>query len=941
MKNKKRSILIIAVLALFMLIIFSSEIISFIANYQWFDDLGYTDVYLREFFTRLKIIIPIFILFLIIYSIYMTFLKRNYYKNFTVYNSSLSEKWVNGILLLPVIFFSFTISINIGNRLWFEILQFLNHEDFNKLDPIFGNDISFYVFRLPMYNEILTSLFSVIFVLVVLTIIFYTIMMFLRKPTLYEAGMDLNFKSDFMKKFTKLTLKQLAFIASFFFILLGIRFHFMSYEILYSSTGVVTGAGYTDVNVNLLFLRIQMVASILIGITILISYFKNKPKIALFSPIILFVIIFIGSITASIVQNFTVVPNEINREYQYIENNIEFTQSAYNLHNIERETFPVDNDLTMEDINNNRDTIDNIRINDNRPTLQTYNQIQSIRLYYRFNDVDIDRYYIDGEYRQVFISPRELDLNRLSDDARSSWINRHLRYTHGNGVVVSPVNKVTSEGQPYTIVSDIPARTDTNLTVDRGEIYFGELTDHYIIVNTKEEIDGIISEDETNLEAIYEGTAGIDLTFGNRLLYAIKNRTMKILLTDDIRDGSKIIYHRNIQDRVNKIAPFIEYDNDPYIVIGDGRLYWIIDGYTSTSKYPYSTSFLAGGNNYVRNSVKVVVDAYNGDVNYYIFDEEDPIIMTYKNIYPELFKSQDELPEYLAGNIRYPHQLFNIQAEVYKSYHMENPRVFYDQGNLWHIAKEQYRGDVRDVQSHYMVMKLPGEDKEEFTISKIYTPKDLNNMTAMLVARNDYEYYGQMKLYTFPRDRNIYGPMQIENRIDQRTNIADRLTLWSTGGTSVIRGNLLVVPIENSLLYVEPIYLVSDSEGALPEVKKIIVAYKDQIVMAKTLDEALELIFKEELGERGEELEDLIEEEVEETLEEVVEDEIDETDEIDEDIITKYDIDDIESYTMAELADFAKYVFDQADNAIETRNWAEYGYYIEKLEKILDEMQNK
>ena len=538
--------------------------------------------------------------------------------------------------------------------------------------------------------------------------------------------------------------------------------------------------------------------------------------------------------------------------------------------------------------------------------------MQAIRLYYNFNGVDIDRYNIDGKYTQVFLSARELNQENLQT---KTWINKHLKYTHGYGVALSPVNAIAPDGQPELLIKDIPPVTDVDLEIKRPEIYFGESTNDYIIVNT-DEMEFDYPEGSDNKQTMYEGTAGIELKGLNRLLFAIKEKSYKLLISKNINRDSRIIKHRNINKRIRKIAPFIEYDENPYIVVNqqDGKLYWIIDGYTVSERYPYSKPFSEESNmNYIRNSVKVVVDAYNGDVKYYVFDEEDPIIRTYMKIFPDLFSNKSEMPDGLMEHTKYPTTLFNIQAEIYKNYHVENPMVFYNEEDLWDIAQEKYMGEVQYVEPIYQMFRLPDADKLEFLLTIPYTPKTKPNMTSLLVARNDGEDYGKLLLYKFPKGRTIQGPMMIESRIDQNTEISEQLTLWSQEGSKVLRGNVIIVPIENSLLYVEPIYLEADSENSFPEVKRVIVAFEDKIVMERSLEEALDRIF----GKSKEAKEEKGEEKLEERLK---------TDELDgesEKLIKK-----------------AIETFNKAKSASQEGNWAEYGKYIEELEDILNKLDS-
>lgn len=588
---------------------------------------------------------------------------------------------------------------------------------------------------------------------------------------------------------------------------------------------------------------------------------------------------------------------------------MDYTQATYGLHNVEEREFPVDQELTREDLNNNKEIIRNIRINDYRPTRQVYNQLQAIRMYYNFHSVDVDRYDIDGEMTQVFLSARELNQENLQT---KTWINKHLKYTHGYGVALSPVNSITSDGQPELLIRNIPPVTEVDLEINRPEIYFGETTNDYIVVNTKEkEFD--YPEGSDNKETMYEGTAGIRLKGLNRLLYAIKEKSYNLFISSNIKRDSRIIRHRNINERIRKIAPFISYDEDPYIVLnqGDGRLYWIIDGFTVSNRYPYSKPFANDSEiNYIKNSVKVVVDAYNGDVNYYVFDEEDPIIESYRNIFPDLFQDKSEMPEGLQKHIKYPTTLFDIQADIYKEYHVNNPMLFYNEEDLWDIAKEKYMGEVQDVGPIYQIFKLPDTEELEFLLTVPYTPRDKPNMTSLLVARNDGEKYGDLVLYSLPKGETIQGPMMIESRIDQNTDISEQLTLWDQEGSKVLRGNVIIVPIENSLLYVEPIYLEADNKNSFPEVQRVVVSFKDKMVMERTLEEGLNKIFGEEEKPESED-EEREEPDTEQT----------EVDTQSNELIKK-----------------ANELFNKATEATQSGNWAEYGEHMEELEEVLKEL---
>ena len=478
--------------------------------------------------------------------------------------------------------------------------------------------------------------------------------------------------------------------------------------------------------------------------------------------------------------------------------------------------------------------------------MQTYyNQTQSIRQYYHFNDVDIDRYTFEGTKYQTYLSAREIDEEKISD----TWINKHLKYTHGYGAAVSQVNAVTASGQPDVIVGNIPPESaEGTVEITRPEIYFGELTNDYIIVNTKEkEFD--YPDGSSNQYSEYEGNAGVNLNLLNRVLYSIREGSIKILVSGNITSKSRIIYERNVVDRIKKIMPYLDYEEDPYMTVVDGKLYWILDAYTTSSYYPYSEPYsgVMGTTNYIRNSIKVVVDAYNGDVDFYVVDDNDPIAKTFQKIYPKLFKSFDKMPEGLQQHIRYPNALLKIQASVYRKYHMTEPKVFYQKEDLWDVAHQIYGTEEVEMEPSYYVFRLPDEENAEFINMIPFTPQSKQNMTAIMMARNDEDHYGELVVYTMPKSKTIYGPMQIEAQIDQNTEISKEFSLWSQSGSKYKRGDLFVIPIGSSLLYVEPVYLEA-SNGAIPEVKRVIVAYGDRIAYESTFAKALSSLFGGDYG---------------------------------------------------------------------------------------------
>ncbi|HZV47939.1 MAG TPA: UPF0182 family protein, partial [Thermodesulfovibrionales bacterium] len=595
-----------------------------------------------------------------------------------------------------------------------------------------------------------------------------------------------------------------------------------------------------------------------------------------------------------VLQKFKVAPNELALESPFIEQNIKFTRLGYNLDKIEVRPFDVDYNLSGKDIEKNDATIKNIRLWDHSPLLRTYSQLQQIRTYYKFADVDNDRYAINGEYMQVMLAPRELSYNDLPS---KNWINERLIFTHGNGITLGPVSRISREGLPEFIIKDIPPVSEVDLKVTRPEIYYGELSNNYVIVKTKVP-EFSYPTSEGNVYTTYEGSGGVRLgSLFKRALFSVKFKTEKILLSSDISGESKILYYRNILDRVRTVAPFLLFDQDPYMIVTkEGRLVWIVDAYTVSSRMPYSKP-TERRINYIRNSVKVVIDAYNGSLGFYVSDPSDILIKVYSKIFPDIFKSLQEMPDELRQHIRYPHRLLQIQASMFAAYHMTDPKVFYNKENLWEVPAF---GEVL-MEPYYTIMKLPGEKKEEYILLLPYTPAKRDNLAAWFAARCDEPNYGELLIYTFPRDRLIFGPKQVDARINQDSYISQQLTLWDQRGSDVIRGSLLVIPIERSLLYVQPLYLAASDKVGLPELRRVIVAYENDVVMEENLELALQRLFGAKKA-----------------------------------IVGKADgtAEDIKS-TSAELAKEAMRVFERAIELQRQGNWAGYGEEIKKLEQLL------
>ena len=960
MEKRQRRLSIIILIAVLIIGLFVS-LIGFISDFLWFREMGYLSVFFKQIVTQLKVGIPTFVVISVLVYLYLNRLKKGYFSKIASSEETNLKKLGKTTVVLSILFGIFA-TIMAVMQLWFEILKFANSTSFDLNDPLFGFDISFYIFKLDFLTQLNDILIGIIIGFVLLTIIYYIILMTVRTPDVFKEQVPpeaefagdrderysgssnpfengnkrTNNPNDFFGKFSEAftgkkpqakpvkpkkqfddnNFRQLMEIASgklamlgfIFFIMLGISFFLQQFDLLQAHTGAVYGAGFTDVNITLWKLRALCVLSVLAAVMFVVQMKRKQYKKILTVPVVMIVVGLVGTGAGMLVQNFIVSPDELSKEAPYLERNIEYTQYAYELDDVSTKAFAADNTLTAADIAENSETISNIRINDFDPAKQFYNQTQSIRQYYTFNDVDNDRYMIDGKYTQTYLATREIDETKISD----SWLNRHLKYTHGYGVTISRVDKVTSSGQPDVLVGNIPPESSVeDIQITRPEIYFGELSNEYIIVGTDEaEFD--YPSGESNEYTHYDGTAGIELNLFNRIVFAAREGSVKLLVSSNINSDSKIIINRNVMERIKTIMPDLTYEADPYMVTVDGKLYWMVDAYTTSSNYPYSQPFQEDIN-YIRNSIKVVVDAYNGDVNFYVVDESDPIAQTYAKIYPKLFRSYDEMPEGLKAHIRYPNTLLQIQANIYARYHMEDISVFYLNEDQWDIAYEIYGTEQAQMTPTYYIAKLPGEEKAEFFNSIPFTPKSKKNMTALMVARNDGDNYGELVLYQFPKSKTIYGPEQVEAQIDQNTEISKEFSLWNSSGTKYRRGNMFIIPINTSILYVEPVYLEA-TNSSIPEMKRIIVAYGDRIAYEQTLAECLVSLFGDEAA-GG----------VDSAGGSVVEDET---------VQTKPDGD----LTQAELIQKAVDAFNNADAAMKSGDWAAYGKYLDELEDALNKL---
>lgn len=830
-----RWVLIVVVV---LVLLFAGQAVSLYTEYLWFQEVGYAKVFVTVLLSQIILGLLFGLLFFVIF--YSNILlarylapkyRVSYLEGIIRLQSPLIEKYMNRFLLGAALFFSLVAGVA-ASGYWARFLRFLNATSFNLNDPIFGRDISFYFFTLPVYR----FLWGFLFISLIVTTLVVVVIHILDGAIRFRRGFEM---------FAPHVKAHLSILSGLIFLVVSFGFRLLQFGLLYSKRGVAFGASYTDVHAQLPAYQILTAIAVITAMLFLINiYVRGWTLPAVAIGLLAAALILVAGVYPALVQQYRVSPNEIAKEKPYIKRNIEFTRQAYDLGKVKSQPFPAREDLTAEVVDRNQATIRNIRLWDWKPLKKTYNQIQSIRLYYNFADVDIDRYILNGEYRQVTLAARELATDQLPEAAKT-WVNQHLVYTHGYGLVMNPVNRVSGEGLPDLVVGDIPPVSKV-IKISRPEIYFGEKTNDYVVVRTKtNEFD--YPKGDKNQYTTYRGSGGVPITsFFRKLLFALKFSSLRLLLADSITEQSRIMFHRNITERLETIAPFLQYDRDPYIVVaqdskGRGRLYWIYDVYTVSNMYPYSRPF-DESNNYIRNSVKVVIDAYNGTTTFYVVDEKDPLIKTYRKIFPTLFKSFKKMPESLKKHLRYPEDLFKIQANLYATYHMLDPQVFYNKEDMWEVAKETIEGGAQLMDPYYMIMRLPAERREEFLLILPFTPSNKNNMISWMAARCDFPGYGSLLVYTFPKEKLIFGPMQIEARINQDATISQFLTLVSQRGSIVSKGPLLVIPIEDALIYVQPLYLQAE-QGELPELKRIFVSYGNQVVMEPTLEAALNRIF--------------------------------------------------------------------------------------------------
>jgi uncharacterized protein len=713
---------------------------------------------------------------------------------------------------------------------WSDYLLATHAQAIGTVDPLFHLDLGFYLFEL--------SFRWFLYHLATATVIFCGISAALMY--LIEGGVWITPRGATMVPAAR---SHLLVLGGLLFVTIAYRFKLAEYSLLFSPRGVLYGAGYSDVHASLPVFNILIVLSLATTLAFLIGAFQGgRVRLAAWGVATLAVVGLLGgSVYPELIQRFVVAPNEIDKEEPYIRNAIEFTRRAYALDRFEEREFSVGEDLTLADIKKNDATMRNIRLWDHNPLLTTFSQLQELRPYYDFEAVDNDRYWINGTYRQVSLSPRELSSRNLP---RSGWINEHLLYTHGYGLCMGPVNESTTDGLPVFFIKDIPPASSVPIRVTRPEIYFGETGNDYCFVDTHQQEFDYPAGDH-DVYTTYSGAGGVPLGGPlRRLLFALKFGEKNIFFSTDLSPESRLMLYRQIRERARRLAPFLTFDHDPYMVVADdGSLVWMLDAYTTSEMYPYSEPFGDIGN-YIRNSVKATVSAYDGQVRFYASDPEDPLIQAWARIFPGVFLRFDAMPKDLRAHVRYPEDFFSIQAGMYAVFHMRDPRVFYNKEDLWRVASSNARGGATTMSPYYTIMKLAGVGKgEEFILMVPFTPARKDNMIAWMAARCDAPNYGKVLVFAFPKQKLVFGPQQLESRIDQDPTISQALTLWGQGGSTVIRGTLLVIPVNNSVLYIEPLYLAASAGGGLPQLKRVLVSYSDQVVMEPTFDDALARIF--------------------------------------------------------------------------------------------------
>lgn len=866
-----------------------------VTDYMWYSDLGHSQVYMTRVWSALAVgagaALLAFAVFYINVRVARAMAPRAVLTSVGDMPAQLEElviqlrakfsPYLDRALLWVSVAFALVLGVSLAEQ-WETLRLALAAVPFGSTDPQFGRDVGFYVFSLPALRAVGNWLPSVLVLTLIATAVVHLI------DGAIQPAARLKGFSPHVKGHLSVLLGMIVASKAF-------DYWLSIWELNLSPRGQVSGASYTDVHAQLPALRILIAIALISAFILLVNIrFKGWRLPAIALGIWVGASLLVGGVYPAIVQRFVVDPNEVEAEAPYIERNIASTREAFGLDEIEIRPFPAAETLTAQDVVDNRDTLENVRLWDPSIVRQSYQQLQAIRPYYDFADVDIDRYPVDGVERQVLVSAREMNSDQLAEQAKT-WVNRHLVYTHGYGLAMSPVNAADTRGLPQFLIGDIPPKSSADVSISQPAIYFGEDTTDYVIVNTGiQEFD--YPQGDQNAEATYVGKAGIKIgSVLGRMAFALRFGASQILFSDYITPDSRVLFARDISSRLERLAPWLWLDEDPYPVVADGRVVWVVDGYTWSDKYPYSEP-VYGSMNYMRNSVKVVIDAYEGTTTIYAFDETDPVLKAWSTVYPDLITPGDQIPEAVRAHFRYPQGLFSVQAEVYKTYHMTNPRTFYNKEDSWELPGER---DGTPMEPFYVLMRLPGEAKEDFQMIIPFTPRNRDNMIGWMAAKSDPADYGKRVVYTFPKDRVILGPKQVTSRINADDTISPQLSLWNQRGSNVIFGNQLVIPLKDSIVYIQPVYLQAE-QTAIPQLTRVVVVYADKVEMAADLETALLQVF----GERPAE---------EPTGEDGV-------------------------VGPAADAATARSLFEKATAAQKAGDWAEYGRLIDELGAVLQEL---
>ncbi|MDQ5846772.1 MAG: UPF0182 family protein [Acidobacteriota bacterium] len=832
--------------AIVLLLIIASRSLSVYLSAVWFESLGFSAVYWYIFKLKLALFVAFTIGTIALLRTALWLLERAFASQTSERRTILinnqpfqfsPERYVRPLGWVLAVLFGLFYGLAMKDN-WQIFALYFNQGAAPTPDPIFGKPLGFYLFTLPVYDLFSSWLVTVAFV-VLCAAIAYSLLAVPQK-VLKTAG-SISSK----KPFSAVSIALAAFL-----VLLAWRTYLSRFPYLWNDHQTFSGVTFTEANYLLPALYLVCIALLVAAAICIVNAFTKRGFRLLLLGIAIPVAVYMVGVflVPAYVSSFIVKPNELGRESPYIEHNIAWTRRAFGLEQVELREFPAENSIDGLDLAANRATLENIRLWDWRALQDTLKQIQAIRTYYDFPDVDVDRYSLDGSIRQTMVAAREIDVKKLPEASRN-WINEKLVYTHGYGVTMNTANGFTPEGMPRFIVSNMPIESNSkDVTVNRPEIYYGQETNTDVYVKTRQkEFD--FPQGETNTYTSYEGSGGIRIGGGARrmiLAWALGDLS-KLPFSDDVTSDSRVLIRRNIRELVNGIAPFLIYDNDPYLVISkDGKLFWMMDAFTESSTYPYSRHHDVAGNrvNYIRNSVKVVIDAYNGSTHFYVFDPQDPLIAAYRTTFPVLFKDAGEMPADLRAHIRYPETLIRAQGEVYGLYHTQSAKVFFQREDVWNVAQkisfdEQNRKQIGPIDPYFVLMQLPGEQvQSEFVLILPFTPAGRNNMIGWMAGRSDGDNYGKLLIYNFPESRLVDGPMQIEARIDQNSDLSSQFTLWNQQGSRVLRGHLLVIPIGRSLLYVEPIYLRAES-SPMPELRLVVLAAQDKLGYGRSFEEAL------------------------------------------------------------------------------------------------------